>query len=271
MLLFEILGRRKNLDPKQSESKEWFPRWVWEKIEKGDMESILSLSGISEEDRERGERMCKVALWCVQYEAEARPSMSSVVRMLEGRLMIAPPLNPFLYLTQSEVLVNSDQWTGTATNDLTWTGTATNDLTSKGTSKDQRGTVGRCCGANLQGIGLRSAVLTKRALVSDWAIDDKPMYCFRPIVASQSGEIIDKSHQTFGAEIIDITENRTVDDEKMIGLHDRCVIFLYASTKHREFTMNLPLGPPVTSRDGAFQPASDNELVDCDAIASNVD
>ncbi|XP_020083231.1 rust resistance kinase Lr10-like [Ananas comosus] len=138
MLLFEILGRRKNLDPKQSESKEWFPRWVWEKIEKGDMESILSLSGISEEDRERGERMCKVALWCVQYEAEARPSMSSVVRMLEGEVEIDPPLNPFLYLTQSEVLVNSDQWTGTATNDLTWTGTATNDLTSKGTSKDQR-------------------------------------------------------------------------------------------------------------------------------------
>nr|CAD1825935.1 unnamed protein product [Ananas comosus var. bracteatus] len=126
MLLFEMLGRRKNLDSKQSESKEWFPRWVWEKFEKGDMESILSLSGIAEKDREKGERMCKVALWCVQYEAEARPSMSSVVRMLEGEVEIVPPVNPFLYLSQSEA-TNSDQWTETTTQDSTSKGTAKDD------------------------------------------------------------------------------------------------------------------------------------------------
>lgn len=39
---------------------------------------------IGEKDKERAERMVRIALWCVQYKPESRPLMSNVVNMLEG-------------------------------------------------------------------------------------------------------------------------------------------------------------------------------------------
>ena len=102
MLLFEILGRRRNLELglHARESQEWYPRWVWHRFEAGDMDAVLAravATGDSKE-RETAERACKVALWCVQYRPEDRPSMGSVVRMLEGEDQIATPLNPFAHL-----------------------------------------------------------------------------------------------------------------------------------------------------------------------------
>ena len=64
------------------------------------MDAVLAravATGDSKE-RETAERVCKVALWCVQYRPEDRPSMGSVVRMLEGEDQIATPLNPFAHL-----------------------------------------------------------------------------------------------------------------------------------------------------------------------------
>lgn len=107
MLLFEIVGRRRNLDFSKSDSQQWFPTWVWEKYEQGHLESIVSLCGIEEKNREKGEVMCKVALWCVQYQPETRPSMSSVVRMLEGDEEIVPPTNPFLYMASNPAVPSS--------------------------------------------------------------------------------------------------------------------------------------------------------------------
>lgn len=98
MLLFEILGRRRNLSFDNTESQEWFPKWVWGKFREGQMESMLMLAGIEKKDGETAERMCKVALWCIQYQQEARPSMNSVVRMLEGEDEIVPPTDPFAYM-----------------------------------------------------------------------------------------------------------------------------------------------------------------------------
>ncbi|RWW33053.1 hypothetical protein GW17_00002253 [Ensete ventricosum] len=126
MLLFEILGRRRNLEfPESAESHEfeWFPRWVWQKFEHGEMESIVSACGIEEEDREKAERMCQVALWCVQYQPETRPSMNSVARMLEGEEEIVPPTNPFQYMASLSVSSASGTVSATAS-------------TSRGTGKD---------------------------------------------------------------------------------------------------------------------------------------
>lgn len=101
MLLFEILGRRRNLQIDiTAESQQWFPQWVWKKFEEGELEMILDQCGIKDDElREKTERMCKVALWCVQYQAEARPTMNGVVRMLEGEMEIVPPTNPFEHLS----------------------------------------------------------------------------------------------------------------------------------------------------------------------------
>ncbi|KAJ4802011.1 Protein kinase family protein [Rhynchospora pubera] len=86
MLLFEILGRRRNFEADQTaESQEWFPRWVWQKFDQGEIATILDTCGFGDDEmRKKAEIMCKVALWCVQYKPEARPTMNGVVRMLEG-------------------------------------------------------------------------------------------------------------------------------------------------------------------------------------------
>ncbi|XP_019703831.1 G-type lectin S-receptor-like serine/threonine-protein kinase At5g24080 [Elaeis guineensis] len=98
MLLFEILGQRRNLELKHTESQEWYPRWVWQKFEKGQLDVVLSVSRIEAKDRAKAERMFKVALWCIQYEPEERPSMGSVVRILEGEEEIIAPRNPFAHM-----------------------------------------------------------------------------------------------------------------------------------------------------------------------------
>lgn len=52
MLLFEILGRRRNLDVNLPDSQEWFPKWAWKKFEKGEVGDIMVVCGIEEKDRE---------------------------------------------------------------------------------------------------------------------------------------------------------------------------------------------------------------------------
>lgn len=105
MLLFEMVGRRKNFDCHAAESEQkWFPKLVYKKWDSGMLGEIMAACGIEQKaERERAVRMCKVALWCVQYSAEARPSMSKVVQMLEGQIEIEPPPNPFANLNVSDV------------------------------------------------------------------------------------------------------------------------------------------------------------------------
>lgn len=98
MLLFEIIGKRKNLDGSLPESQEWFPTLVWKKFEHGEPGELSIVCGIEEEHRETAERIMKVAFWCVQYRPELRPLMSVVVKMLEGAVEIPTPLNPFHHL-----------------------------------------------------------------------------------------------------------------------------------------------------------------------------
>lgn len=110
MLLFEIVGRRRNLDINETESQEWFPKRVWEKFDNQQLHEMASSCGIEEEDRENAERMCKVALWCVQYQPDERPPISKVVKMLEGEMEITPPKNPFLHMISSSQPMQ--EWNG---------------------------------------------------------------------------------------------------------------------------------------------------------------
>ncbi|KAM0041068.1 putative protein kinase RLK-Pelle-RLCK-Os family [Helianthus debilis subsp. tardiflorus] len=98
MLLFEIIGRRRNMDVTLGDSQQWFPIWAWGKYEKKQLKDLMIVCGIEEKDQEAAERMVKVALCCVQYRPETRPVMSIVVKMLEGALEIPEPLNPFSHL-----------------------------------------------------------------------------------------------------------------------------------------------------------------------------
>ncbi|XP_028773685.1 G-type lectin S-receptor-like serine/threonine-protein kinase At1g34300 [Neltuma alba] len=116
MLLFEIIGRRRNLDVNLTEeSKEWFPRWVWIKFDNGELNEMIRVCGIEEENKDMAERMVKIALWCVQYKPELRPMMSVVVKMLEGSEEIPEPVNPFQHFMDGSYSVESVQTTQTDT------------------------------------------------------------------------------------------------------------------------------------------------------------
>ncbi|KAK2991297.1 hypothetical protein RJ640_024562 [Escallonia rubra] len=97
MVLFEIVGNRRNAIRGPTDSLDWFPKHVWDQFEKGELGTMTSSRGIEEKDREKAERMSLVALWCVQDSPDARPPMSAVVKMLEGGVEIMPPPRPSHY------------------------------------------------------------------------------------------------------------------------------------------------------------------------------
>ncbi|XP_066388668.1 rust resistance kinase Lr10-like [Miscanthus floridulus] len=124
MLLLEIVGRRRNFDEAAPESQQWFPTLAWTKYETGELVDLVACSSGEagdaaaapgdddhelQRDKERVERMCKVAFWCVQQQPEARPPMGAVVKMLEGEMSIAAPVNPFQHLMATPVTANP--WT----------------------------------------------------------------------------------------------------------------------------------------------------------------
>ncbi|XP_059461248.1 rust resistance kinase Lr10-like [Corylus avellana] len=124
MLLFEIVGRRRNFDDNQNESRQWLPRWTWDMFANNELAVMVSLCGIEEKNREKAERMAMVALWCVQYSADDRPLMSTVVKMLERSMDITPPPFPFEQLVSPGPTMNlhngthedsdtSSSWTNT--------------------------------------------------------------------------------------------------------------------------------------------------------------
>ncbi|GKU87492.1 hypothetical protein SLEP1_g1886 [Rubroshorea leprosula] len=81
MLLFEIVGRRKNTVSTSSEIVDWFPKVVLDKYQNGELAELIKSYGIKKEDMEKAERMSSVALWCVQDSPGARPPMSAVERI----------------------------------------------------------------------------------------------------------------------------------------------------------------------------------------------
>uniref|UniRef100_A0A5B7B430 Protein kinase domain-containing protein n=1 Tax=Davidia involucrata TaxID=16924 RepID=A0A5B7B430_DAVIN len=103
MMLFEIVGMRKNTKVGPTDSLDWFPKHVWDEYEKGELAAMTLSCKIEDKDRVKAERMSMVALWCVQDTPEARPPMSAVVNMLEGGVEIMPPPKPFHHLFPVEI------------------------------------------------------------------------------------------------------------------------------------------------------------------------
>ncbi|XVF69971.1 hypothetical protein PTKIN_Ptkin11bG0123700 [Pterospermum kingtungense] len=79
-------------------NQEWFPRLVWKKFNKGELEQLLV-----EKNMEKAKVMSTIALWCVQYFPEVDHPWYNVVKNLEGAAEIATPPNPFQYLAYLSV------------------------------------------------------------------------------------------------------------------------------------------------------------------------
>ncbi|KAK6118991.1 hypothetical protein DH2020_047277 [Rehmannia glutinosa] len=93
MLLLEMVGGRKNINPNLNTSQVYFPQWIYNHINIG--EDIWAQIE-KDDDGNIARRLTIVGLWCIQWCPTDRPSMKIVVQMLEGHDDdLAIPPNPF--------------------------------------------------------------------------------------------------------------------------------------------------------------------------------
>ncbi|CAN6200951.1 unnamed protein product [Urochloa humidicola] len=94
MTLLELVGGRRNFDPDPSSeteeeapdlARDFFPWVVREKMARGEVMEVVD-AAMAEVDREEVELVVKVALCCIQRRWDMRPTMLTVVDMLEGRV-----------------------------------------------------------------------------------------------------------------------------------------------------------------------------------------
>ncbi|KAG5037217.1 hypothetical protein JHK82_017987 [Glycine max] len=84
MMLLEMVGVKKNINGKASQTSEYFPDWIYNRLEQG---IDLTTDGvIATQEKEIARRMTIVGLWCVQTIPQDRPTMSKVIDMLEGNM-----------------------------------------------------------------------------------------------------------------------------------------------------------------------------------------
>ncbi|KAJ6829323.1 uncharacterized protein M6B38_358450 [Iris pallida] len=101
MLVFEVISGRRNTRQNEKDEEEeddsdrrilFFPLWAAGKVAEGKVMQVLDSRLEGKADIEEVERLCKVAIWCIQDEESHRPSMGEVVQMLEGGAeVIMPP------------------------------------------------------------------------------------------------------------------------------------------------------------------------------------
>ncbi|XP_058097358.1 rust resistance kinase Lr10-like [Magnolia sinica] len=100
MLVLEMVGGRRNYDQAASaSSREYFPEWAFNRIERGEvplLREVRKKVGDDKEDMQVVEKLCKVGLWCIQHVHSNRPTMGRVIQMLEGDVDgIEMPPHPF--------------------------------------------------------------------------------------------------------------------------------------------------------------------------------
>ncbi|KAI9075490.1 hypothetical protein K1719_042538 [Acacia pycnantha] len=92
MLLLEMVGGRKNVDTNKETFQVLYPKWIHNLIEGRDISIYIE----DEVDIKIAKKLAIVGLWCIQWHSINRPSMKSLIQMLEGEVdKLKVPLNPF--------------------------------------------------------------------------------------------------------------------------------------------------------------------------------
>ncbi|RCV26431.1 hypothetical protein SETIT_5G244800v2 [Setaria italica] len=91
--LLELVSGRKGFEAGRdsSETPDLFARVVREKAARGELMEVVD-AAMADVDEGEVEAVVKVALCCVQHRRDVRPSMLTVVDMLEGRVAVDLPL-----------------------------------------------------------------------------------------------------------------------------------------------------------------------------------
>ncbi|XP_051126219.1 G-type lectin S-receptor-like serine/threonine-protein kinase SD2-2 [Andrographis paniculata] len=115
MTLLELIGGRRNVEGPPSsngggnQTEKWFfPPWAARQIIEGNTAAVVDhrLSGAY--DEAEAERAALVGVWCIQDEESARPTMGTVVKMLEGVVEMGVPPPPKLL----QALVSGESFQG---------------------------------------------------------------------------------------------------------------------------------------------------------------
>ncbi|XP_019419819.1 PREDICTED: rust resistance kinase Lr10-like [Lupinus angustifolius] len=100
MLLLEMVGGKKNtnISAEETSFQVLYPEWIHNLIEDKDIQVNIE----DEVDSKIAKKLAIVGLWCIQWNPIDRPSIKTVVQMLEGEgdKLVAPP-TPFDSTTSS--------------------------------------------------------------------------------------------------------------------------------------------------------------------------
>jgi len=95
MTLLEIMGGRKNIESSNVESEKWFfPTWAAKQVSLGNIMELVDDRLGKDIDVEEIKRTAMVAIWCIQDDEDSRPTMGTIVKMLEGIVDVSTPPIP---------------------------------------------------------------------------------------------------------------------------------------------------------------------------------
>lgn len=110
MVLLELVSGRRNVDHSAGSDAWYFPGLAFHHAREQHMEDIVDPAlrhngGMLAADMVQAQLAIRVAFWCIQDHVGSRPTMSSVVRMLEGTVPVSdPPLTGVFSFTNVLVL-----------------------------------------------------------------------------------------------------------------------------------------------------------------------
>jgi len=105
MLLLEMVGGRKNVDTSSPQNIHvLYPDWIHNLVD-GDIHIHVE----DEDDVKIAKKLAIVGLWCIQWQPVNRPSMKSVIQMLETKEedQLTVPPNPFHSTTSTTASLTS--------------------------------------------------------------------------------------------------------------------------------------------------------------------
>ena len=106
MLLLEMVGGRKSIDVAvNNTNQENSPEWIYNRLNQGEE---LRIRIEEDGDVEIVRKLTIIGLWCIQWYPTDRPSMQTVVQMLEGgEDNLTMPPNPFAATSSTRVNANT--------------------------------------------------------------------------------------------------------------------------------------------------------------------
>ncbi|CAH9127636.1 unnamed protein product [Cuscuta epithymum] len=109
MTMLELIGGRRNVEGPPpptggNEDEKWFfPPWAAQQIIEGNLAAVVdqklaAIEGGGGYNASEAERLGRVAVWCIQEEESARPTMGTVLKMLQGVAEVGlPPMPPNMH------------------------------------------------------------------------------------------------------------------------------------------------------------------------------